>query len=407
MTLVLVQRKIETLHLITMPFLNLTKAALLLAIVATESTQAQTLHLIHAFKGSDGASSVASLISDSNGILYGTTASGGSSNVGTAFKLDKTGTLSVLHNFTGGADGANPEAGLVLDMAANLYGTTTFGGGNGCGGSGCGTVFKIDNAGKETVLYSFTGTNDGAFPLGSLILDNSGNLYGTTSEPASIFKLDSSAKLTTLYNFTGGSDGDFPSGSLVRDAVGNLYGTCAKGGGNRNCPDCGIVYKFDTTGSLTVLHTFNGTTDGSLPLGGLIADGTGNLYGTATNGGSLRSGTVFRVREVTGSFKLLHSFNGNEEGSQPIATLVRGTFGNIYGANATGGQGCIPNSGCGTIWKLATNNRLLVLTDFGKGNQGKSPRGGLVLDRSHNLYGTTSAGGGGCRQCGTVFKITP
>jgi uncharacterized repeat protein (TIGR03803 family) len=391
--------------LISRRFSRLTMAALVLAVVLPKSTQAQTLHLLHAFKRSDGAGSVASLIRDSNGDLYGTTVSGGSSNAGTVFKLDKAGTFTVLYNFTGGSDGANPQAGLILDAAANLYGTTTFGGGVGCGGSGCGTVFKIDNDGTESVLYRFTGTNDGGFPRGSLILDN-GNLYGTTSQPGSIFRLDSSAKLTTLYTFTGGADGYFPSGSLVRDTVGNLYGTCGQGGSNKNCPDCGIVYKFATTGSLTVLHTFNGTTDGSSPSGGLIDDGKGSLYGTAVNGGSFRSGTLFRVREVTGSFKLLHSFNGNEEGSQPVATVARGVTGNIYGANATGGQGCIPNSGCGTIWKLATNNRLSVLTDFGKGNQGKSPSGGLVLDQSHNLYGTTSKGGGGCRQCGTAFKIT-
>src|SRR6202022_295918 len=147
---------------------------------------------------------------------------------------------------------------------------TVFGGGTGCGGSGCGIVFKLDPTGKETVLYAFTGGSDGYSPLGPLVQDSAGNLYGTTVYLGTIFRLDTSGKLTTLYSFTGGADGYSPGGSLVRDGAGNLYGTCARGGKGSG----GTVYKLDTSGTLTVLHAFNDTRDGYSP-GGLISDDAG------------------------------------------------------------------------------------------------------------------------------------
>ncbi len=388
---------------------KLTKAALALAsllmsvVLATQTGQAQTFHLLHAFNGTDGAMPRASLIRDSAGNLYGTTLEGGANQGGTVFKLDKTHTLTVLHTFTGGSDGDQPYSSLLRDAAGNLYGTTSGG-----GGAGLGTVYKIDASGTETVLHRFNGS-DGSLPYGHLVRDESGNFYGTTLEGGSsgsygtVFKLDKTGKLTTIYTFTG--DGSAPSGSLVRDAAGNLYGTCESGGTGK-----GIVYKLAATGTLTVLHTFDGT-DGSSPYGGLIADAAGNLYGAAAQGGSSDAGTVFRVAETTGSFTLLYNFAGGRNGAEggvPFATLARDPVGNLYGANIYGGGGCKQFGGCGTIWKLDTNNQLTVLTNFGKGNQGLIPYGGVILDKAGNLYGTTSRGGSrGCVMCGTVFKITP
>jgi len=171
---------------ITKPSPKLTTAAVVLLILhisvvfATRPMQAQTLHTLHAFRGPDGGYPWASLIGDSVGNLYGTTYYGGASNFGTVFKLDKTRTLTVLHSFTGGTEGKNPEAGLIRDAAGNLYGTTLFGG-EGCNSDGCGTVFKVDKDGTETVLYAFASGTSGAGPMGSLVRDKSGNLYGTTS----------------------------------------------------------------------------------------------------------------------------------------------------------------------------------------------------------------------------------
>jgi uncharacterized repeat protein (TIGR03803 family) len=387
---------------------RLTKAvlvltSLLLSAGSTQSMQAQTFHLLHAFDVTDGATPVASLIRDSAGNLYGTTNAGGTSNGGTVFKLDKAGTLTVLHNFSG-PDGVEPQPSVLRDATGNLYGTTAFG-----GAAGFGTVYKIDASGTQSVLYSFTGESDGEYPLGNLVRDKTGNLYSTTSAYLSenggtVFKLDTTGKLTTLHTFTG-ADGYTPTGNLVRDAAGNLYGTCGLGGTGG-----GTVWKLDRARTLTVLHTFGGT-DGSDPSGGLIADTAGNLYGAAVEGGSNNAGTVFQVAKETGLFTLLYTFDyGTAAGALAFGTLARDSTGNLYGSNIAEGGGC-PNNledGCGTIWKLDTNNQLTVLTNFGKGNQGKTPYGGVILDKAGNLYGTTSSGGRkGCPQCGTVFKITP
>jgi len=375
---------------------------LMTAVVATQFLQAQTLRTLHAFKGPEGSYPLASMIRDSAGNLYGTTDLGGnmscSSGCGTVFKL-KAGKLTVLHAFAGPPnDGANPQVRLLRNAGGNLYGTTATG-----GTAGLGTVFEINASGTETVLYNFTGGNDGEYPLGNLVRDKNGNFYSTTSgngttTGGTIFKLDTTGKLTTLYTFTFGTNGSRPTGNLVRDAAGNLYGTCYY--------TSGIVYKLDMSGTLTVLHTFNGT-DGAHPAGGLIADAAGNLYGTTEQGAQPPYGTVFQIVKTTGAFQILHSFDGGlVEGGNPDSPLARDLAGNLYGANTAGGGGC-HRFGCGTIWKLDTSDHLTVLTNFGNGNQGKIPRGGVVLDRAGNLYGTTSLAGGGCGQCGTVFKITP
>jgi uncharacterized repeat protein (TIGR03803 family) len=215
---------------------------------------------------------------------------------------------TILHSFTGtGGDGALPMAGLVRDAAGNLYGTTVEGRAYGgqCGGfGGCGTIFKIDPTGKETVLYVFTGETDGQAP-GGLLRDLAGNLYGTTAfggagAAGTVFKLDASGKKTVLYSFTGGTDGDEPVGPLVRDKGGNFYGVTNVGGGKGCSSGCGTVFKLSKAGKETILYRFTGGVDGAYPVAGLLRDKAGNLYGTTLYGGDAKvcspgCGVVFEV----------------------------------------------------------------------------------------------------------------
>jgi uncharacterized repeat protein (TIGR03803 family) len=203
--------------------------------------------------GVDGGGPTAGLVQNASGNFYGTTYLGGNPKCnlypglgcGVVFKLTKSGKETVVHTFVGGLDGAGPSPGrLVRDAAGNLFGTTYSGGGNGCGGSGCGTVYKLDTAGKLTVLYRFSGGENGGGPA-AVIMDKSGNLYGATEQGGGVFKLDTTGRETVLHTFTGGSDGAIPKGSLVMDAAGNLYGVTAAGG-NPSCFDgigCGVVFE--------------------------------------------------------------------------------------------------------------------------------------------------------------------
>jgi len=263
--------------------------------------------VLHAFQGGiDGELPTGNLVLDSAGNIFGTTLQGGTGTWGTVFKVHGT-AESVLYNFTGGADGKYP-GGLAIDVSGNLYGTALMGGENMCDGVGCGVVFKVSSTGGFTVLHSFSGT-DGSEPIGSLAEDKAGNLYGAASSGGNgcegtgcgtIFKLSTKGQLTTLHKFSG-TDGSSPNGGLVRDAAGNIYGTTFRGGGT-DCGGfgCGVVFKLDkATGSLTVLHSFTGV-DGSGPATGLLRDPLGNLYGTTETGGGTDCGgsgcgVVFKI----------------------------------------------------------------------------------------------------------------
>jgi len=238
-----------------------------------------------------GADPLAGLVRDAAGNLYGTTASGGASGLGTVFKVSAGGAETVLHSFTGGSDGEYPYASVIRDAAGNLYGTTYAG-----GASGLGTVFKIDTQAHETVLYSFRGGADGEYPSAGLVRDAAGNLYGTTNSGGSsgggiVFKISSAGKETVLHSFKGGKDGEYPYASVIRDAAGNLYGTTYGGGAS----GWGTVFEIDPTGKETVLYTFTGAADGASPEGGLVQDTAGHLYGTTKYGGAFGAGTVFEL----------------------------------------------------------------------------------------------------------------
>jgi len=225
---------------------------------------------------------------------------------GIIFKLDPSGNEIILHTFTGAPDGAAPDASLIRDSAGNLYGTTEFGGDQSCPqgqGQGCGTVFKLDPTGSLTILHSFAGP-EGFGPMCALARDLAGNLYGTASggvfSGGVLFRLSTGDKLTVLHSFGHGKDGSGPVAGVIRDSEGNLYGTTTGGGGSF----FGTVYKVSPTGKETVLHSFdNRQGEGQNPFGGLVRDSSGNLFGTTASGGDLTSctgrntpgcGTVFQ-----------------------------------------------------------------------------------------------------------------
>jgi uncharacterized repeat protein (TIGR03803 family) len=394
------------------------------AAVTTQSAQAQTFTVLYSFTGaSDGALPEGALLRDSAGNLYGTTVQGGKRGCaaqlgcGTVFKLDTTGRLHVLHAFNQ-QDGASPIAALIHDSKGNFYGTTRDG-----GAALEGTVFKLDSTGNERVLHSFNFQQDGEMPYGGLVRDAAGNFYGTTpfgGPPnggfyGTVFKLDTTGNVSVLHTFTGGSDGKHPYGGLVRDAAGNMYGTTQKGGGN-GClggNGCGTVFKIDAAGNYTRLYSFTGPRtngDGSDSHAGLIRDASGNLYGTTYDGGAADKGTVFKL-DTTGSETVLYSFTDQPDGANPIAGLVRDASGNLYGTTFFGGNaGC--QFGCGTVFKLDTTGKETVLYRFTGGSDGSNPYAGVIIDAQGNLYGTAGGGNGGPQcgfvaGCGTVFKLTP
>jgi uncharacterized repeat protein (TIGR03803 family) len=254
--------------------------------------------------GADGSHPFGGLLRDAGRNLYGITYAGGNygsacadGGCGTVFKLDPNGTETVLYSFRGGAEGTFPQSELFRDSAGNLYGTTAYGGIQGCGGNGCGTVFKLDSSGNFTLLHSFTGkADDGATPeYGPLIRAGGGNLYGTTLkggpyDQGTVFKLDSNGNLTVLHSFSGGVDGGQPIPGVIRTAAGALFGTTNAGGTHT----LGVVFKLDTTGKLIVLHNFS-RVSGEYPLGRLVRDGDNNLYGTTMSGGAYGHGTAFKL----------------------------------------------------------------------------------------------------------------
>ena len=251
--------------------------------------------------GADGGYPESSLVEDSAGNLYGTTFNGGASGLGTVFMLTPAGVETVLHSFTGGtADGANPATGLARDTTGNLYGTTLNG-----GAFGDGVVFKVTTGGVATILHSFTGApGDGSGPAAGVIVDSAGNVFGTTNAGGGlgngvVFKITPAGVESLLLSFDGHLAGRDPSAGLVEDSLGNIYGTTTFGG-NVMCQFslCGLIFEVSQSGKETVLHNFAGApSDGANPYkgSGLIRDTAGNLYGTTFKGGVSNCGTVYKV----------------------------------------------------------------------------------------------------------------
>jgi len=368
------------------------------AFITTQSAQAQTVTILHSFDNTDGSLPYAGLVQATNGNLYGTTVDGGADYQGTVFKITPSGTLTTLHNFAGyPADGTNPYAGLVQASNGNLYGTTIEG-----GSEGAGTVFKITLNGTLTILHNFDNT-DGNSPSGGLVQATNGNLYGTTEGGGefgggTIFKITPSGTLTSLHSFTGsGTEGSSPFAGLAQATNGNLYGTTSNGGIDGR----GTVFKITASGTLTTLDGFDGT-DGNSPSGGLVQATNGNLYGTTSMGGvpiaGTAFGTVFKV-SASGTLTSLHSLDGTD-GQDPIAGLIQATDGNLYGTTEEGGA-----HGFGTIFKISPSGTLTTLHSFaGYPTDGANPYGALVQDTNGKLYGTTASGG--ANDFGTVFSLS-
>lgn len=303
--------------------------------------------------GSDGRRPEAGVIEDSSGNLYGTTNQGGPADLGIVFRLAPGGTETVLYAFTGGSDGAQPQASLIADKAGDLHGTTTFAGGDGCGGQGCGTIFKVAANGTFTVLHDFAET-EGASPQAGLIADKRGNFYGTAdwggaNGYGSIFEFDTKGTFEVLYSFTGGDDGAFPQAGLIADKSGNFYGTTRSGGGSNPCGTygCGTIFRFDPSGRETVIYAFSGGTDGGEPYGGVAADSTGNLYGTTVTGGNSQGlGVVFKLAS-SGTLATLHTFEGTSDGAWPEAGVVLDRSNNVFGTAYAEGP-----DGWGTVFEM-------------------------------------------------------
>jgi len=329
-----------------------------------------------------------------------------------------------LYRFTGSPDGNQPDSALVFDAAGNLYGTTALGGAyTSCwaGQQGCGTVFKLapnsDGSWTESVLHSFAGGKDQYFPQGKLILDATGNLYGTTSpyecydlgDCGTVFKLtanpDGSWTESVLYTFSGGADGSNPTAGLIFDGTGNLYGTTHLGG----ILGAGAVFKLsphsDGTWTEKVIHSFSGGVDGGQPQSDLIFDAAGNLYGTtamnyATGYGY---GNVFELTlNSHGRWKmnLLHQFTNTSSSG-----VVFDGSGNLYG---TGVPATIGSSNLGVVFKLTPGSTggwgYHVLNAF-KDRPGAYPGGNVIFDAAGNLYGTTE--GDLSKTLGSLFEISP
>jgi uncharacterized repeat protein (TIGR03803 family) len=386
------------------------------AVTESVSAKFQTLYM---FRGGEDGIGPNGVVLDAAQNLYGTTGAGGdlscplngSPGCGVVFRLNRARKETVLYRFSGGqTDQGGPFAGVIRDAAGKLYGTTSglplFGG----------TVFTVDNAAKETALYTFTGGTDGGTPQAGLVEDAAGNLYGTTVFGGAfgqgvVFKVDSAGNETVLHSFEGQGDGSNTLAPLIRDAEGNLYGTASGGGsfeGRCAGAGCGTIFKLAANGKLKVLHTFRGAADGANPLD-VVRDAAGNLFGSASSGGDLDCtvggspgcGVVFKI-DGKDKLTVLHTFTGGVDGGKPSTGLALDAAGNLYGTTALGGA-----SGQGVVFKLDTTGKLTVLHAFTGGSDGGSPDS-LILDAAGNVYGTATTGGGcGARGCGVVFKITP
>ena len=381
--------------------------ALLLAIISP-SAQAQTFHALHEFTGgSDGEFPEAVLLRDSAGNLFGTAFSGGANTAGVVFKIDSTNaeTVPFAFNIT---DGAFPNASLTEDSLGTLFGVAND------GPSGGGVVFKLAPDGTQTLLHSFkTGSRNLSSPSGGVLLDSAGNIFGTTLLGGSgvncsfgcgvVYKINTTLALRVLHAFTGGTDGSLPIGPLVQDAAGNLFGV-AKQGGNLTCPEalqvgCGTVFKISSAGKLTVLHSFRGGIDGVTPQGGLLIDAAGNLFGATAAGGGFERGTIFTISSA-GKYSVLHRFTG-VDGATPNGSLAIDSTGNLFGTAQTGGL-----DGLGIVFELSPAGKLTSLHDFTGDLDGANPMAGVILDPTGNLFGTAIRNFTPQPQDGSVFEIT-
>jgi len=394
--------------------------------MACSATLAQE-SVLYDFRGETGnmGSPVSALLLDSKGNFYGTALVGGVNDVGAVFELSKgvdgVWTGKILHNFSPDtSDGFEPNSALIFDSKGNLYGTTADGGRHGGG-----TVFELipqaSGTWTEKTLYSFgVNPSDGFEPVGGVVSDANGNLFGVTAgEKGTVFELMPGSGGTwtkkELFVFADeAADGAIPLASLVFDKNGNLYGTTSMGGAQ----ELGTVFELSPqpggTWKETVLHNFGESIDdGTTPVAGVVFDHAGNLYGTTCGGGNicgigdhLDFGTVFELSPANGGAweeTILHKFSlSNRDGIAPQSGVVLDAKGNLYGVTGSGGV-----EGYGLAYELVKPTtgswtEEYLYSFFFLYQEGYDPTGGLIFDSSGNLYGTTSKGGNGG---GTFFEI--
>ena len=435
-------------------------------ILMPSSWAASRERVLHTFNLASAGFPASGLAMDGNGNLYGTTRLGGpggcSDGCGVVFKLTKNSqggaSYSILHTFAGFPDGGNPFGAPIVDSAGNVYGTTTNG-----GGAGCGVVYRLSPSTggkyKETILHSFNKlnplNNDGCNPESYLVSDAAGNLYGTTNKGGgggengtfcsngcgSVFKLapngDGTYTENVIHSFPGtkgNTDGQNPVGGLVFDSAGNLWGS-TPAGGNGNGTVFELTPNSDGTYSESTLFMFTGASTGFNPNTNLVIDKAGNLYGTAVNGG-LGHGVVFQVTPQGGGMvreSIIHEFGlcnstACPDGVSPFDGLTIDANGTLYGTVDLGGGSSnqcstgTPALGCGIVYKLTPNAQgeftetiLYRFQGFGDGAEPEDDR--LVIDANGNIFGTAAEGGnstvcpsgsfGTPGGCGVVFVVTP
>lgn len=367
------------------------------------SARGQTFSVLYNFGSQVGdpwAPGVSGIIAQGrDGNLYSTTADGGAKGIGAVFRITPSGALTVLHSFDGTSDGKVPVGGLEVGTDGNFYGTAYNG-----GKYGFGTIFKITPAGVFTVLYHFTGGTDGAFPLAPPIQGTDGNWYGTTAgqlvnQFGSVYKITSSGQFTLLAEFGPGL-GHSPHDPLVQGADGNFYGTTINGG-----TGIGNVFKMSPAGSIQSLFTFD-TTHGAYPGSALIQRAAGAFYGTAAEGGSAGQGVIYKI-SPTGVLTVLHSMNGTTDGSFLLAGLVHASDGNFYGTAALGGDANLD----GTIFRMTPLGVFSTLHDFDY-TGGADPQTTVFQHTSGVLYGQATLGGtgtdlscAGAGDCGVFYRL--
>jgi uncharacterized repeat protein (TIGR03803 family) len=421
------------------PLLLVSLLVTLFALFAPAFAAGATEKILYTFQGPDGSTPEAGMIFDAAGNLYGTTYFGGAPNAcfasygcGTIFRLtpnpDGTWSETVLHSFDLN-NGAYPDQNLIFDAAGNLLGAASVGG-------DAGVAFELmpgPGGWNYSVIHQFVSDrHDGVSPESILFLDATGNLFGTTAgggtrDGGTVYELSpaggGSWTESILVDFNGNNaapGGNGPAAGFIEDAAGNLYGTTSAGGNPVCAAGCGTIFELSPNGDGTwtklILHRFNGA-DGAMPVADLVADGSGNLYGTATEGGGglgcfAGCGTLFKLAKTpAGSWKLsvLHTFK-NYSGGSPETRLVFDSKGNLYGTTIIGGlrTACPIQHGCGVVFKLSPSPtgtwKYSVLYKFQNGADGALPAG-IVRDQAGNIYGTTRWGG--ANGLGTIFEITP
>ncbi len=391
--------------------------AALAALTAGTAANAATVTPIYAFSGgtldgapNDGANPQATLILNFDGDFYGTTAQGGPTGVGTIFQATTAGAETPIHTFTGfGNDGALPVGNLFPGVTCNgpdgfLYGVTAQG-----GRFNNGTIYKVTTSGTYTHLYSFQGPADGASPQGGLFEGTDGNFYGTAFSGGAgnsgvVFRITPAGVYTVIHTFSAtdatgiNADGAGPAAGLVLNIDGNFYGTTTSGGAH----GLGVLFRISNSGTFKTLYSFQGI-DGADPVATLIPDASGNLFGTTQQGGANSTGEIFEWKH-SGSLTVLHSFPSvnsagvNTDGAYPVANLMWGKHGALYGTASLGG-----GLGRGTIFSITTGGTFTTLYSFAGGSDGASPQAGLFPGTDGKLYGTAfTAGAFGF---GTIYSL--